>query len=67
LLIDDIPVINNDGKHGSLEQGGSVPLQKGYHKFTLKYFNVGTTAQLHVYLTIPGKPKGEISPDQLYN
>ena len=67
LLIDDVPVVNNDGKHGSLEQGGSVPLQKGYHKFTLKYFNVGTTATLHVYLSIPGKPKGEVTPDQLYN
>jgi hexosaminidase len=67
LLIDDIPVVNNDGKHGNLEQGGSVPLQKGYHRFTLKYFNVGTTATLHVYLSIPGKPKGELSPDEMYN
>lgn len=67
LLIDDIPVVDNDGKHGSLEQGGSVPLQKGFHRFTLKYFNVGTTASLHVYLSIPGKPKGELSPDEMYN
>ncbi|WP_158994781.1 family 20 glycosylhydrolase [Mucilaginibacter sp. L196] len=66
LLIDDVPVVNNDGKHSSLEQGGSVPLQKGFHRFTLKYYNVGTTATLHVYLTIPGKPKGELSPDELY-
>ncbi|WP_461451997.1 family 20 glycosylhydrolase [Mucilaginibacter sp.] len=66
LLIDDVPVVNNDGRHGSLEQGGSVPLQKGFHRFTLKYYNVGTTATLHVYLTIPGKPKGEVSPDELY-
>ena len=66
LLIDDVPVVNNDGKHGSLEQGGSVPLQKGFHRFTLKYYNVGTTASLHIYLTIPGKPKGELSPDELY-
>jgi len=66
LLIDDVPVVNNDGKHGSLEQGGSIPLQKGFHHFTLKYYNVGTTATLHVYLTIPGKPKGELSPDELY-
>jgi len=66
LLIDDVPVVNNDGKHGVLEQGGSIPLQKGFHHFTLKYYNVGTTANLHVYLTIPGKPKGELSPDELY-
>lgn len=66
LLIDDVPVVNNDGKHGVLEQGGSIPLQKGFHRFTLKYYNVGSTASLHVYLTIPGKPKGELSPDELY-
>jgi len=66
LLIDDVPVVNNDGKHGVLEQGGSIPLQKGFHHFTLKYYNVGTTANLHVYLTIPGKPKGELSPQELY-
>jgi len=67
LLIDDQPVVSNDGKHGLFEQGGSVPLQKGYHKFTLKYYNVGSTAVLRVYLTLPGKPKGELSPDELYN
>jgi len=67
LLIDDQPVVDNDGKHGTFEQGGSVPLQKGYHRFTLKYYNVGSTATLHVFLTIPGKPKGELSPDELYN
>ena len=66
LLIDDQPVVSNDGKHSVYEQGGAVPLQKGYHRFTLKYFNVGSTSTLHVYLTIPGKPKGELSPDELY-
>lgn len=67
LAIDDQPVVNNDGKHPVAEQGGSVPLQKGYHKFTLKYFDVGAVSALKVYLTIPGKPKGELSPDILYN
>jgi hexosaminidase len=67
LAIDDQPVVNNDGKHPVAEQGGSVPLQKGYHKFTLKYFDVGSVSALKVYLTIPGKPKGELSPDILYN
>lgn len=67
LLIDDVPVVKNDGKHAAIEQGGSVPLQQGYHRFTLKYFNVGSTGTLRVYLTIPGKPKGELSPDEMYN
>ncbi len=67
LDIDDIPVVRNDGKHPPLEQGGAVPLQKGYHKFTVKYFNISTSGTLHVYLTLPGHPKGELSPADLFN
>jgi hexosaminidase len=67
LTIDDVPIVNNDGKHSVLEQGGAVALQKGFHKFTLKYFDAGAVSKLGVYMTIPGKPKGEISPDTLYN
>jgi hexosaminidase len=67
LLIDDQPVVDNDGKHSLYDKGGSIPLQKGFHRFTLKYFNVGITGTLRVFMTIPGKPKGELSPDILYN
>ncbi|MBV8391254.1 MAG: family 20 glycosylhydrolase [Mucilaginibacter sp.] len=67
LAIDDQPIVNNDGKHPVAEQGGAVALQKGYHKFTLKYFDIGSVSALKVYMTIPGKPKGELSPDALYN
>ncbi|MGZ3751687.1 MAG: family 20 glycosylhydrolase, partial [Mucilaginibacter sp.] len=67
LMIDDQPIVDNDGKHPLAEQGGAVALQKGYHKFTLKYFDVGQVSGLRVFMTIPGKPKGELSPDALYN
>lgn len=67
MTIDDQPVVNNDGKHPIAEQGGAVALQKGYHKFTLKYFDAGSVSALKVYMTIPGKPKGELPPDSLYN
>jgi len=67
LLIDDQPVVDNDGKHGAFEQGESVPLLKGYHKIAIKYFDSGSTGGLRVFMTIPGKPKGEISPDMMYN
>ncbi|HEY0246610.1 MAG TPA: family 20 glycosylhydrolase [Mucilaginibacter sp.] len=67
LLIDDQPVVDNDGKHALYDKGGSVPLQKGFHRFTLKYFNVGASGNLRVFMTIPGKPKGELAPDILYN
>ncbi len=67
LLIDDQPVVDNDGKHPVNEKGGSVALQRGYHHFTLKYFNIGITGSLHVFMTLPDKPTGELSPDSLYN
>jgi hexosaminidase len=67
LEIDDQTVVNNDGKHPLIEQGGAVALQKGYHKFTLKYFDIGAVRALKVYMTIPGRPKGELSPDAMYN
>ncbi|MEO8886863.1 MAG: family 20 glycosylhydrolase [Mucilaginibacter sp.] len=67
ILIDDMPVVDNDGKHVLFEKGGSVPLLKGFHKFTLKYFNQGITGSLRVFMTIPGKPKGELSPDTMFN
>jgi len=67
LIIDDQPVIDNDGKHGVYDQGGTAPLLKGYHKITIKYFDAGSTGSLKAFMTIPGKPKGEISPDMMYN
>lgn len=68
ILIDDQPVVINDAKHELYHDGGEVLLQKGYHKFTLKYFDTGNPASvLHVYMVIPGKPKGELSADSIYN
>ena len=67
LLIDGQPVVDNDGKHGVFDQGGSVPLLKGYHKITVKYFDTGNGGSLRVFMTLPGKPKGELTPDTLFN
>ncbi|MDB5002948.1 MAG: family 20 glycosylhydrolase [Mucilaginibacter sp.] len=67
LLIDDQLVVDNDGKHPISAKNGAIALQKGYHKFTLKYFNIGTTGSLKVFITIPGKPTGELGSDLLSN
>jgi hexosaminidase len=67
ILIDDQMVVDNDGKHSLFEQPGEVLLQKGMHKFTLKYFDAGAFSTLRVYLTLPGKPKGEFSAESLFN
>ena len=67
LAIDDQPVVDNDGKHTVYDQGGSVPLLKGYHKVTIKYFDSGNAGSLKVFMTPVDKPKGELTPDELYN
>jgi hexosaminidase len=68
LYIDDQPVVDNDGRKGNNETTGYVPLLKGYHKITIKYVDAYTTnSMLRVYMIIPGKPKGEVSPEMLYN
>ncbi|CAM3855849.1 family 20 glycosylhydrolase [Mucilaginibacter galii] len=67
IFIDDQLVVDNDGKHSLYEQPGEVLLQKGMHKFTLKYFEAGAFSTLRVYLTMPGKPKGEFSAETMLN
>jgi hexosaminidase len=67
LLIDDQPVVDNDGKHAVTEQDGAVPLLKGYHRFTLKYVDAGGPAALKVFINAPGKQKAELTADTLYN
>ncbi|MEO6523192.1 MAG: family 20 glycosylhydrolase [Mucilaginibacter sp.] len=67
LLIDDNVVVDNDGKHSLFEHAGDILLQKGYHKITVKYFYVGAANTLRVYMTAPGKPKAELSPDVVFN
>jgi hexosaminidase len=67
LLIDGQPVVDNDGRHNLYEKGGAINLLKGFHKITVKYFNIGSTSILRVFMTAPGKPKGELSPESIYN
>jgi hexosaminidase len=67
VYIDDQLVVDNDGKHSLYLQSGEVLLQKGMHKFTLKYFEAGAFSTLRVYLTMPGKPRGEFSAEAMLN
>ncbi|RYE26739.1 MAG: beta-N-acetylhexosaminidase, partial [Sphingobacteriaceae bacterium] len=67
LFLDDQLVVDNDGKHAVLNKTSLVPLQKGYHKIKIKYFDAGATATLRVYLNLAGKPQTELPPDVLFN
>ncbi|HEY2583147.1 MAG TPA: family 20 glycosylhydrolase, partial [Mucilaginibacter sp.] len=67
LLIDDQLVVDNDGRHRLYEQGGSVALQKGFHKLTIKYFNSGAKGSLKIFEISPGAAKTEILAGSISN
>jgi hexosaminidase len=67
LSVDDNLVVDNDGKHPINNKAGAIALQKGYHRFSVKYFNTGSAGSLRVYITIPGKPTSEIGSELLFN
>lgn len=67
LMIDGLQVVDNDGKHSAFDQGGTVPLLKGYHKITIKFFDAGSNGSLKVFMAMPDQPKAELTPDALFN
>ncbi|PTQ96902.1 hexosaminidase [Mucilaginibacter yixingensis] len=68
IMIDDQPVVATDKKQSTYLPGGGLVLKKGYHRFTLKYFDTGNAGDiLHVYMEMPGKPKGELSAETIFN
>lgn len=67
LLIDDLPVVENEDKHAVFEQSGSVPLLKGFHKITIKYVDTGINGGFKVFMTNSDKQKIELTADNLFN
>ncbi|MEX8546937.1 MAG: family 20 glycosylhydrolase [Mucilaginibacter sp.] len=67
LFLDDELVVDNDGKHALSQKNNQVPLQKGFHKIKIKYFDAGEATTLRVYLNLAGKPQTELPPDILFN
>ena len=54
LMIDDKPVLDNDGTHAATEGKGSVVLTRGEHARTVVYFNeTGSVPSRHT-----GKGRG---------
>lgn len=67
LFLDDELVVDNDGKHALFEKSSQVPIQKGFHRIKIKYFDSGEATTLRVYLNLAGKPQTELPPDILFN
>ena len=67
LFLDDELVVDNDGKHPLSQKNSQVPIQKGFHRIKIKYFDAGEATTLRVYLNLAGKPQTELPPDILFN
>jgi len=66
LYIDDKQVVNNDGIHVIQEKEGIIPLNKGYHKIRVEYFEATGNDVLKVYVRSPGKIKMKLPKDWLF-
>lgn len=60
LMIDDKPVLNNDGYHAVTEGVGRIVLTRGEHALTVVYFNGEGGRGLNAYWEGPGFGREEI-------
>ena len=66
LIIDDTEVAVLDYGHPAIERSGKIGLKKGFHKFSLQFFQNCGGAYLDVNWTVPGKLKQAIPADHLF-
>ena len=66
LLVDDQPVVNNDGLHGVVEANGKITLDRGRHKIEVQYFQRGGGRDLSMSIEGPQLPKRPVPPRMLF-
>jgi len=66
LLLDDQPVVDNDGLHGVVEASGKVALERGKHRIEAQYFQRGGGRDLSVSIKGPQLPKQPLPPRMLF-
>jgi len=64
LYIDGSLVVDNDGAHATVEQGGTIVLDSGHHQIEVLFFEIAGGAVLEVYYEGPGIDKAAI-PDSI--
>lgn len=66
LYINGKLVVDNDGDHGVLTKGGTVPLEKGQQTIRVEWFNGGGGYWLGAFIEGPELPRQIIPPSMLY-
>lgn len=66
LLINEVPVVLNDGSHGAVEKSGTVNLTAGYHALRVEYFQGYGGKELTMSWAGPGIPKAVVPANVLF-
>ncbi len=67
MVIDSEEPVMNDGIHGMKEEGRSYPLDKGYHKLKIEYFQRVGGIGLQFLVEAPGQQKSVVPAGWLFN
>jgi len=66
LIIDGVPVVENDGVHGMAEKKGEIALAKGLHQIRVEYFQGAGGSGLALRVIGPGLTKQAIPAKMLF-
>jgi hypothetical protein len=66
FYIHGVDLIDNDGSHSLKKKQASIKLEKGYHKFELRYFDDYAEEELNLLWTIPGEKEGKIADEYFF-
>lgn len=66
LYIDDKKIVDNNGLHNIQEKEGFIPLNKGYHKIRVEYFEATGSKELNVCIRSPGVAKKKLPKNWLF-
>ena len=53
-VIDNVLVVSNGGEHGAIRKTGAAQMEKGFHKFEVKYFDKQWKAEFEINWIPPG-------------
>jgi alpha-mannosidase len=67
LIIDDNYVTDNDKLHGTVEVSNTFPLESGYHKIKVLFFENSVDEELHLYWSSDEIKKEEVPANVLFH
>jgi signal transduction histidine kinase len=66
IKVSDVPVVENNGLHGMIEQSGSIHLAEGYHPVRVVWFNRTDRSGLEAEMEGPDMPRRKVPDSMLF-